>query len=145
MVRGRSLPRQPALTETIIGTDTRSISRQLRARSSGFASFTAPMALDTVIAWQCCSTTGRSISCTNSRLTRSASHACPDALFQHCNKELAYFKAPGWICFVDGLPTTGTQKIQKHDIFRDGTDPRTVPGVFDMRRFKQRTSKAVRD
>src|SRR5438128_2595131 len=42
MVRGRSLPRQPALTETIIGTDTRSISRQLRARSSGFASFTAP-------------------------------------------------------------------------------------------------------
>jgi hypothetical protein len=43
------------------------------------------------------------------------------------------------------LPTTGTQKIQKHDIFPDGTDPRTAPSVFDMRRLKKRTSKAVRD
>ena len=68
-----------------------------------------------------------------------------DTLFQHCNRELAYFKVPGWICFVDELPTTGTQKIQKHDIFLDGTDPRTVPGAFDMRRFKKRTEKAVHD
>jgi len=68
-----------------------------------------------------------------------------DTLFQHCNRELAYFKVPGWICFVDELPTTGTQKIQKHDIFLDGNDPRTVPGVFDMRRFKKRTEKAARD
>src|SRR5207302_1829567 len=26
---------------------------------------------------------------------------------------LAYFKAPGWMLFVDRLPTTGTQKVQK--------------------------------
>jgi crotonobetaine/carnitine-CoA ligase len=68
-----------------------------------------------------------------------------DALFQHCNRELAYFKTPGWICFVDGLPTTGTQKIQKQAIFPDGTDPRAAPGAFDMRRYKKRTPKSVRD
>jgi crotonobetaine/carnitine-CoA ligase len=68
-----------------------------------------------------------------------------NTLFQHCNRELAYFKAPGWIYFVDGLPTTGTQKIQKHDIFPDGTDPRTAPGAFDMRQRKKRTLKPVRD
>jgi crotonobetaine/carnitine-CoA ligase len=68
-----------------------------------------------------------------------------DTLFQHCDKELAYFKAPGWIYFVDGLPTTGTQKIQKHDIFPGGTDPRAAPGAFDMRLRKKRTRKAVTD
>jgi crotonobetaine/carnitine-CoA ligase len=68
-----------------------------------------------------------------------------DALFQHCNKELAYFKAPGWIYFIEGLPTTGTQKIQKHDIFPEGADPRTAPGTFDMRRLKKRTSKTASD
>jgi crotonobetaine/carnitine-CoA ligase len=68
-----------------------------------------------------------------------------DTLFQHCNRELAYFKAPGWICFVDSLPTTGTQKIQKHDIFPEGADPRTAPGTFDMRRLKKRTSKTASD
>jgi crotonobetaine/carnitine-CoA ligase len=68
-----------------------------------------------------------------------------NTLFQHCNRELAYFKVPGWIYFVDGLPTTGTQKIQKHDIFPNGTDPRAAPGAFDMRQRKKRTPKAVRD
>jgi crotonobetaine/carnitine-CoA ligase len=52
---------------------------------------------------------------------------------------------PGWIYFVDGLPTTGTQKIQKHGIFPNGTDPRAAPGAFDMRQRKKRTPKAVRD
>lgn len=34
------------------------------------------------------------------------------ALFDR-NVELVYFKTPGWIYFVDSLPTTRTQKIQK--------------------------------
>ena len=64
-----------------------------------------------------------------------------DTLFDHCNAELAYFKTPGWIYFADSLPTTGTQKIQKHRLFPDGTDPRTLPGVFDRRDRKKRSSK----
>jgi acyl-CoA synthetase (AMP-forming)/AMP-acid ligase II len=61
-----------------------------------------------------------------------------DALFAHCNAELAYFKAPGWILFRDDLPTTGTQKIQKHQIFAADTDPRRVPGMIDLRTRKRR-------
>jgi acyl-coenzyme A synthetase/AMP-(fatty) acid ligase len=64
--------------------------------------------------------------------------AAASALFGHCNAQLAYFKAPGWIHFVENLPTTGTQKIQKHQIFTDGADPRDAPGVFDMRDRKKR-------
>ncbi|MDB5573706.1 MAG: AMP-dependent synthetase and ligase [Tardiphaga sp.] len=61
-----------------------------------------------------------------------------DTLFAHCNAELAYFKTPGWMLFVETLPTTGTQKIQKHQIFADGRDPRTIDGVIDLRARKKR-------
>jgi acyl-coenzyme A synthetase/AMP-(fatty) acid ligase len=66
-----------------------------------------------------------------------------EMLFDHCHARLAYFKAPGWIYFTDTLPTTGTQKIQKHQIFPAGTDPRRLPGMFDLRERKKRdTSRA---
>ena len=61
-----------------------------------------------------------------------------DALFRHCNARLAYYKAPGWLHIVEALPTTGTQKIQKHTIFPAGTDPRTAPGIIDLRARKKR-------
>jgi acyl-CoA synthetase (AMP-forming)/AMP-acid ligase II len=64
-----------------------------------------------------------------------------DALFGHCLRELAYFKAPGWLYFCDNLPTTGTQKIQKHQIFTGGTDPRQAPGVVDLRARKKRHAR----
>jgi crotonobetaine/carnitine-CoA ligase len=68
----------------------------------------------------------------------TAREAAADALFAHCDAQLAYFKAPGWIYFTDTLPTTGTQKIQKHQIFPGGADPRTLPGMFDLRARKKR-------
>ena len=55
-----------------------------------------------------------------------------------CLERLAYFKAPGWIWFTDTLPTTGTQKIQKHQIFPAGTDPRSIAGMIDLRGRKKR-------
>jgi crotonobetaine/carnitine-CoA ligase len=67
-----------------------------------------------------------------------ASRATAEALFAHCNAELAYYKAPGWIHFVDCLPTTGTQKIQKHNIYPPDIDPRALPDVFDLRAAKKR-------
>lgn len=59
-------------------------------------------------------------------------------LFDFCNERLAYYKPPGWIWFADRLPTTGTQKIQKHEIFPKGTDPRQLPGMLDLRDLKKR-------
>jgi acyl-CoA synthetase (AMP-forming)/AMP-acid ligase II len=71
-----------------------------------------------------------------------ASKATAELLFRHCNAELAYFKAPGWLHFLDALPTTGTQKIQKHSIYPAGVDPRSLPGVFDLRDRKKRRPTA---
>ena len=33
---------------------------------------------------------------------------------------------PGWLWLADRIPTTSTQKIQKHQIFEPGVDPRTL-------------------
>jgi crotonobetaine/carnitine-CoA ligase len=55
-----------------------------------------------------------------------------------CLERLAYFKAPGWVLFVEHLPTTGTQKVQKAQIFPRGVDPRGRPGALDLRDRKKR-------
>jgi crotonobetaine/carnitine-CoA ligase len=61
-----------------------------------------------------------------------------EALFQQCYERLAYYKAPGWIHIVESLPTTGTQKIQKHTIYAGDIDPRAAVGIVDMRARKKR-------
>ncbi len=60
------------------------------------------------------------------------------ALFDFCHHQLAYYKAPGWLWFAAEIPTTGTQKIQKHRIFPESVDPRTLPGMHDLRPYKKR-------
>ncbi len=60
------------------------------------------------------------------------------AIFDDCFKQLAYYKAPGWLLFVESLPVTGTQKVVKHKIFAEDVDPTQISGVFDFRRLKKR-------
>ncbi len=67
-----------------------------------------------------------------------ADAALAGELFAWCNERLAYYKAPGWILFVAALPTTGTQKVQKTQIFAAGEDPRTRAGAIDLRERKKR-------
>ena len=62
-------------------------------------------------------------------------------LFDHCNANLAYYKTPGWLYLTDSIPTTATQKIQKHQIFEPGLDPRTLPGMMDLRALKKRDAR----
>jgi acyl-coenzyme A synthetase/AMP-(fatty) acid ligase len=64
--------------------------------------------------------------------------ALAEQLQQWCLERLAYFKAPGWLLFVEQLPVTGTQKVQKAQIFPHGADPRVWPGVLDLRERKKR-------
>jgi acyl-CoA synthetase (AMP-forming)/AMP-acid ligase II len=59
-------------------------------------------------------------------------------LFAYCNERLAYYKPPGWIVFVDTLPKTSTQKVQKTKIFPEGVDPRSLPSCVDLRALKLR-------
>ncbi len=65
--------------------------------------------------------------------------ALAEMLFEQCNARLAYFKAPGWVLFLDKLPTTGTQKVQKTQIFKPGEDPRQRAGIMDLRARKRRS------
>lgn len=64
--------------------------------------------------------------------------ALAEALMDVCLDRLAYFKAPGWFLFVESLPTTGTQKVQKTQIFPRGEDPRARAGAIDLRPRKRR-------
>lgn len=69
----------------------------------------------------------------------SASDALCDELFAFAAREMAYYKVPGWWWFTNEIPTTGTQKIQKHRILTAGQDPTTLPGVRDLRARKKRS------
>jgi crotonobetaine/carnitine-CoA ligase len=71
----------------------------------------------------------------------AADEALADALMDLSLEKLSYFKAPGWWLFVERLPTTGTQKVQKQQIFPTGTDPREQPGVIDRRDRKKRPKR----
>jgi acyl-CoA synthetase (AMP-forming)/AMP-acid ligase II len=73
-------------------------------------------------------------------VTRSGASGADTAetIFRFCNERLAYYKAPGWVWFAESLPTTGTQKIQKHVMFPDQADPRQAPGMIDLRTMKRR-------
>ncbi|MBM3568748.1 MAG: ATP-dependent acyl-CoA ligase, partial [Alphaproteobacteria bacterium] len=65
--------------------------------------------------------------------------ALADRVMAWCLEKLAYYKAPGWIAMLGKLPTTGTQKVQKTQIFPGGEDPRRRPGVLDLRGRKKRS------
>jgi crotonobetaine/carnitine-CoA ligase len=58
-------------------------------------------------------------------------------LFDWCYERMAYFKAPGWILFMDSLPTGTSAKVQKIHIFPPGADPRQRPGALDLRALKK--------
>jgi acyl-CoA synthetase (AMP-forming)/AMP-acid ligase II len=62
-----------------------------------------------------------------------------EELFVWCRERLSYFKVPGYVLFLDKLPTTGTQKIQKGQIFDSDTEITALPDVFDFRNRKKRS------
>ncbi|MGE0310109.1 MAG: AMP-binding protein [Lautropia sp.] len=78
------------------------------------------------------------LAATDTDAGEDAGAALARELFDHAFARLAYFKAPGWIVFLPGLPVTGTQKIAKHRIFGEGQDPRRLAGAHDLRALKRR-------
>lgn len=64
--------------------------------------------------------------------------ALADELAAWCRERLTYFKVPGWFMFLETLPVTTTQKVQKARIFEPGIDPRRLPGALDLRVHKKR-------
>lgn len=68
----------------------------------------------------------------------SASEDKARELFAWTNERLAYYKPPGWLLFLETLPKTSTQKVQKGELFAAGADPRQADGVVDLRGLKKR-------
>ena len=59
------------------------------------------------------------------------------ALQDLCLERLAYYKAPGYLLFLDTLPVTSTQKVQKVSLFPADVDPRRIAGCHDLRERKR--------
>lgn len=53
-------------------------------------------------------------------------------------ERLSYFKTPGYISFIEEIPTTGTHKVRKDLIFKEVGDPLALPMTFDLRDLKKR-------
>ena len=64
-------------------------------------------------------------------------------IFAWCFERMAYFKAPGWILFLDALPMGTSAKVQKIHIFPAGVDPRERPGAIDLRSLKKQKAAAA--
>ncbi len=69
---------------------------------------------------------------------KKGSKEVAEILFNHALEKMAYFKAPGYMLFMDDLPVTGTQKVVRHKIFEPEVDPRNLTGVFNFTHLKKR-------
>jgi acyl-CoA synthetase (AMP-forming)/AMP-acid ligase II len=68
----------------------------------------------------------------------SAPTATAVRLVEFCAKQLAYFKVPGYIAFVEELPVTATQKLQRAEIRSLAERALTDPETVDLRDLKGR-------
>ncbi|RZN10014.1 ATP-dependent acyl-CoA ligase [Bradyrhizobium genosp. SA-3] len=67
-----------------------------------------------------------------------ADRALAEAIVRWSLEQMAYYKAPGWICFVDRLPLTATEKIQRGGL-KDLVARLMQDGAFfDLREMKRR-------
>ncbi|HEY6820765.1 MAG TPA: AMP-binding protein [Burkholderiales bacterium] len=57
---------------------------------------------------------------------------------KHCLERLSYFKAPGYVAFVEELPVTSTNKVQKARLADFASNPMASKQCFDLREAKKR-------
>ena len=78
------------------------------------------------------------LACVVLRDKKLANYASAEVLFKHVYNKLAYFKAPGWMLFLENLPVAGTQKVLKHKIFSKKENPLKREEIIDFRKMKMR-------
>ena len=66
------------------------------------------------------------------------SAALAESLVAYALTKLAYYKAPGYVAFVDGLPLTPTEKIQRAGLRVLGSTLLSERRCFDVRGMKKR-------
>jgi len=62
--------------------------------------------------------------------------AFAEQIARACAERLAYHKVPGHIAFVDTIPVTPTQKLQRGTIKGLAAQAVGAPGTIDLREFK---------
>ena len=72
-------------------------------------------------------------------LDELARAAVAHSLVEFCLERLAYFKAPGYVGFCEGLPLTATEKIQRAQLKALGLALLRTAACFDLRKLKKRT------
>jgi acyl-CoA synthetase (AMP-forming)/AMP-acid ligase II len=70
--------------------------------------------------------------------------ALAEAIARTCAERLAYHKVPGHIAFVDAIPVTATQKLQRGAIKVLAAQAVGAPGTIDLRDFKARLRQPVK-
>ncbi len=68
-----------------------------------------------------------------------------ETLFDYCFEQLAYYKAPGYVAFLDALPVTSTQKVKKAEATALARSPDKLDACFDFRDRKKRSAPAPSD
>ena len=79
------------------------------------------------------------------RPARRANLPPPDkiaaSIVRHALGRLAYFKAPGYVAFVDALPLTSSQKVQRGELRDLAKRLPGTPQCYDMRMLKRRQKR----
>lgn len=69
------------------------------------------------------------------------SAALAEAIAGFCREKLQYFKVPGYLAFVEALPTTASQKLRRGDIRKLGRDLLEQGAAHDLRALKRNRVK----
>jgi acyl-CoA synthetase (AMP-forming)/AMP-acid ligase II len=65
------------------------------------------------------------------------------ALVRHCLDRLSYFKAPGYIAFVDEIPVTASQKVNRAEVKKQARQRLEAGDCIDRRDAKKRSRAKV--
>ncbi|HEY5634840.1 MAG TPA: AMP-binding protein [Burkholderiaceae bacterium] len=67
-----------------------------------------------------------------------ARRAAAHAIVRRCLERLAYYKAPGYVAFIDALPLTASQKVQRGELRALAATLPGQPHCIDTRALKKR-------
>ena len=70
--------------------------------------------------------------------------ALAGAITRHALAQLAYYKAPGYVAFVDALPLTSSQKVQRAQLKALAAELPGQPHCIDTRALKKRQPATAR-
>lgn len=65
------------------------------------------------------------------------------ALAEHCLERLSYFKAPGYVAFVDELPLTASQKVARGEVKKLAREAVEGEDCFDLRAMKSKSRRSA--